>query len=188
MTDIAIRVDLDKVKRQADATVQALRDLRLQFDLARFEFTRDVRIAPLEFPHSHPVLTLNTRVAGHPDALLAVYLHEQMHWYLAEHRAAETDSALSALNMAYPEAPRAADEPGARDDASVYLHLVINWLEVSALTACLGRARADQVVRCAPVYPWCYATVLRDWDGLEAILAGHGIAPLPDASALVASR
>ncbi|MEM7746016.1 MAG: hypothetical protein AAF409_20150 [Pseudomonadota bacterium] len=37
----------------------------------------------------------------------------------------------------------------------------------------------------APVYPWCYAKVLRDWDGLEAILAGHGIAPLPDASALV---
>lgn len=76
MSDIAIRVDLDEVKRQADATAEALRALRLQFDLAQFEFTRDVRIAPLEIPHSHPVLTMNTRCLGRPDALLAVYLHE----------------------------------------------------------------------------------------------------------------
>jgi hypothetical protein len=37
-------------------------------------------------PHSHPVLTLNTRNLDSDDQLLSAFLHEQLHWYLDAHK------------------------------------------------------------------------------------------------------
>jgi hypothetical protein len=57
--DIEVVLDLDSLRRNAERTRDGLLDLRRRFDLSRFEYTRRVRIAPLEIPHSHPTLTLN---------------------------------------------------------------------------------------------------------------------------------
>jgi hypothetical protein len=79
--DLMIELDLDAVRKAGDRVRTRLLRLRREFDLTPFEYTRRVRIAPLEIPHSHPVLTLNTRTED-DHALLCTYIHEQMHWYL----------------------------------------------------------------------------------------------------------
>ena len=61
--------------------------LRLLYthDLQKWLFTRDVLIQDGVIPHSHPVLTLNTRYLDDDTAQLATFVHEQLHWFLTDH-------------------------------------------------------------------------------------------------------
>jgi hypothetical protein len=43
-------------------------------------FTHDIRIETRVIPHSHPILTLNTRSLDDDDRLLSTFVHEQLHW------------------------------------------------------------------------------------------------------------
>ena len=74
-------IDLSEAERASNGIKSMLLKLRGEHDLAPFEYTRKVRIAPGEIPHSHPVLTINTMVRDE-QPLLSLYLHEQMHWYV----------------------------------------------------------------------------------------------------------
>lgn len=106
--DLDIEIDLASVKRAAARVCDMLTGLRLRYDLARFEYTRRVRIAPTEIPHSHPVLTLNTFVRDEV-ALVSTYLHEQMHWYLtwySKSRASEWETLLARLRARYRKCRR----------------------------------------------------------------------------------
>jgi hypothetical protein len=78
---LTISVDFAAVRDSAERVRGMLLDMRARFDLSPFEYTRQVRIAPTEIPHSHPVLTLNTWVRD-DLGLLLMYVHEQMHWYV----------------------------------------------------------------------------------------------------------
>jgi hypothetical protein len=49
------------------------------YDLSRYTFTRAVVIDEKAIPHSHPMLTLQTRHLGSDDLLLSAYVHEQLH-------------------------------------------------------------------------------------------------------------
>jgi len=80
--DFRIDIELDHAEREAVRIRELLSALRARHDLARYEFTRHVRIVPAGPTHSHPILTLGTRFAENEDLLLSTYLHEQMHWYL----------------------------------------------------------------------------------------------------------
>jgi len=79
--DLEITLDLETVRRSAERVRDMLTGLRRRFDLSGFEYSTRVRIAPLEIPHSHPVITLNT-FASDELGVLSTYLHEQMHWYV----------------------------------------------------------------------------------------------------------
>ena len=57
-----IVINLSETQRAAEQVRSLLQKLRTDFNLAPYEYTRQVRIAPGEIPHSHPILTLNTRV------------------------------------------------------------------------------------------------------------------------------
>jgi hypothetical protein len=48
------------------------------------EFTKKVVVEEGAIPHSHPVLTLNTRTKDELS-ILQTLLHEQFHWYVKEH-------------------------------------------------------------------------------------------------------
>ena len=48
-------------------------------------FTPDVVVEKGAIPHSHPILTLNTRVRD-SRLLLDTLIHEQFHWYAQEHQ------------------------------------------------------------------------------------------------------
>lgn len=183
MSDISVTIDLSTAEAKADRARALLRDLRARHDLARFEFTRQVRIAPHEIPHSHPVLTLNTFVIDDEAAFLGTYLHEQIHWYLTDHRDREVARAVATLRQRYPDVP-SPESQNARDTYSIYLHLVVNWLEIEALAHLLGRSAALHLYEAPRVYPWIYATAIRDRQPIGALLTETGIAPMPDARSL----
>lgn len=183
---IAVEIDLSQVRGHAEAARNLLLDLRARYDLSRWEYTRIIRIAPYERSQSHPVLTLNLRhlVAGgrDEDAFLSEYLHEQVHWALVIHREDETARAIDRFRAAYPELhsgrPETADNEG-----STYLHLAVNWLEISATAEFLGRERAEAVASGSRIYSRIYRTVIDDHDEIETIMTEAGLLPLPSGSA-----
>jgi hypothetical protein len=177
--DIEVVLDLDSVHRNAERTRDRLLDLRRRFDLARFEYTRRVRIAPLEIPHSHPTLTLNG-FARDDLGVLTTYLHEQMHWYVVWYshiEAVQWHEIWRALRARYPDVPAGKPE-GAADAFSVYLHLIVNWLEVDVASQFIEREKVVTHVCGLPFYRWMYRTVIEDWDWLGKLYADQGLIPV----------
>lgn len=136
-------------------TADALRELLATCDLSGLQWTSRVVVENWVIPHSHPVLTLNTRVQG--DQLLAAYLHEQMHWWTAQHPG--FGSAISDTRREWPSVP---DEGGAGDEHSTRLHLIVCHLERRAMERVVGRSRTTAVLRDqihGQVYPWVYSEI-----------------------------
>jgi len=177
-SDLDITFDFATVQRAAERARDMLLALRSRHDLARFEYTHEVRIAPTEIPHSHPKLTLNTWVRD-DVTMLATYLHEQMHWYLtwfSHARAPQWQEVFGRLRARYPTVPIGGAD-GAKDEFSVYLHLIVKWLEVEAVSQFVERERVVQHARALPFYRWMYQTVVDDWEPLGAIYRDYGVLP-----------
>jgi hypothetical protein len=159
--------------------VEQLRRLLEHYDLDRWINTNDVVIQSRVIPHSHPVLTLNTRYVGGgeraPDdhAQLSVFVHEQGHWYFTAHRDA-TFAAMEELGRLFPETP-SPENGGARDRDSTLLHLMVCMLEYDAMVELVGRDRARELLGASEIYPWVYARILSDEDNarIRAVMATH---------------
>jgi hypothetical protein len=78
--DFRYEIDLSLSKAKAEKIIECIKRWRETHDIRRFEYTRHLRVASNETPHSHPVLTLNTQLYN-PEEILCEYLHEQMHCY-----------------------------------------------------------------------------------------------------------
>ena len=174
---------MTETRKAAEQVRGLLRKLRKEYDLKPFEYTTTVRIAPGEIPHSHPVLTLNTmlRVEG---ALLSIYIHEQMHWYVTWFsyiRPEKWRTIRNELETHFPSVPIKFPE-GAHTLASSYLHLVVNWLEVKATSTLLGREAAVRIASENFVYSGIYQIVLTEWDWLSRLYHKHGLAPFRTAT------
>jgi hypothetical protein len=150
-----------------------LRRLLARYDLRRWQFTDTVRIQTGVIPHSHPVLTLNTRFLKDDERALATYLHEQLHWFVLT-RELGLRAALQELHARFPTVPAAADG-GARDAFSTYLHLVVCALEYAGLIELIGAGAAHRTVAAADVYTWVYATLLADWPYFRDLLRRHAL-------------
>ena len=176
-----IDVDLEEAQRAAERVRAWLLALRGRHaDLARFEYTRHVRIVPASTTHSHPILTLGTRFADSEDHLLATYLHEQMHWYLWRLGGHDHDPVapfFDELVRRYPKAPVRLPD-GARNFEQTYVHLVVCWLELNATSEFIGWERAAALADTNYGYRWIYRTVVRDWEALGALFTTHGILPM----------
>ncbi|MEM7544703.1 MAG: hypothetical protein AAF367_04135 [Pseudomonadota bacterium] len=180
----SVEIDLRLMQTHVRAAQDLLEALRAKHDLRRWEYTKHVRIAPFEIPHSHPVLTLNSRYAvdggRDEDAFLSVYLHEQIHWGIVMHRDAEVEQAILRLMPMYPDAH--TSEPDSASDAhSTYLHFVVNWLEVGASSEFIGHVRAEAAVLRSPVYRQIYRVVIEEWEQIGAVLKEAGVLPFPEA-------
>ena len=174
-----IQIDLSATQasseRIRDLLVAARRDLNLNL----YEYTSKIRIAPSEIPHSHPVLTLNNRLDKKND-LICTYIHEQMHWYVTWFSHAHTKAWHSVINdikSRYPDIPIKFPE-GANTHFSSLLHVLVNWLEIEAASAVLGREVAVEVASKNWVYGGIYKIVLRDWDELSTLFHEVGVAPI----------
>jgi hypothetical protein len=152
-----------------------LRRLLRTYDLHKWLFTRDVLLQSGVIPHSHPVLTLNTRYVDDDTAQLATFVHEQLHWFLTDHvERANTNAALTELRALYPTVPTALPE-GAMGERSTYLHLIVCHLELQALTALLGEQSARQQLERWTHYTWVYRTVLTETERIGELLRRHGV-------------
>lgn len=142
-------------------------------DVERWLFTREVLIRSGVAPHSHPILTLNTRQLGDDAGTLGTFLHEQFHWHATANREAVM-LAVDEFRPIFPGGPVGAPE-GARDEFSSYLHLVICTWELEALCVLFGEERARNVIAARGYYTWIYDRVLQDGDVIGAVMARHGL-------------
>jgi len=145
-----------------------LEQLLKKYDVSKYTFTRTVVIEERAMNHAFPVLTLNVHFLGSDDELLSSFLHEQLHWYLAQHRPAMED-AVRRLKTMYPHAPVGLPE-GADSEYSTYGHLVDCYLEIQADRQLIGPERTDRVIRNKPWYTWIYKTILKDEDRIAALV------------------
>ncbi|MCA3277805.1 MAG: hypothetical protein ING10_00895 [Roseomonas sp.] len=179
MTDLRIGIDLSHAERSAIAVRERLIALRTKYVLAPYEYCKEVRIAPTVLPYSHPVIRLHTALFTE-TALLANYIHEQMHWYVTwySHKRNDQWRALrAALECRYPDPPIGRGE-GADTLASTHLHLIVNWLEIEALSSLIGWDTAKAHVAQLHYYRWIYATVIRDWQALKELYACRMLVPI----------
>ena len=67
---------------------------------------------------------------------------------------------------------------GAADEFSVYLHLIVNWLEVDVASQFMERDGVVAHVRGLPFYRWMYRTVIEDLGDLAKLYADQGLTPV----------
>jgi hypothetical protein len=145
-----------------------LEQLLKKYDVSKYTFTRTVVIEERAMNHAFPVLTLNVHFLGSDDELLSSFLHEQLHWYLAQHRLAMED-AVRQLKVMYPRAPVGLPE-GADTEYSTYGHLIDCYLEIQADRQLIGPERTDRLIKNKPWYTWIYKTILQDEDRIAALV------------------
>ncbi len=157
-----LSIDLKNGTEGEQKTKQQLQRLLSSYDLGPYIYTQHIVIDEKSIPHSHPVLTLHTRHMNSDDELLSTFVHEQLHWFLAEHHQ-QTDDAEAQLRKLYPKVPVGYPD-GARDEKSSYLHLVDCYLELQDDRELIGPARTAEVMKfwANDHYRWIYKTVVDD--------------------------
>ncbi|HEX3232473.1 MAG TPA: hypothetical protein VHQ95_26065, partial [Pyrinomonadaceae bacterium] len=113
-----IEISLKNSTPQESQTRDQLQRLVKTYDLSMWIFTRSVLIDEKAIPHSHPILTLNTRHLKDDDLLLSTFVHEQLHWFLVQ-KDKETKEATKDLRALFPKVPVSLPE-GAADEESTY--------------------------------------------------------------------
>lgn len=144
-------------------------------DLAPWTFTPEVVVEENAMPHSHPVLTLGTRNGG--VFQLASLLHEQIHWFCVARYPDVERLYHDELFSRYPRVPNERPD-GASDTESTYLHLIVCWLELDALTRLIDREAAERVAAGAMragLYRWIYQTVIDDREPLGRLLGSYDL-------------
>ena len=79
-----------------------------RYPLGKWLYTEQVQLEEGAVPHSHPVLTLAPRkhYLTDPERILAVYLHEQMHWFsLLDDTSRDNAHISTELRARYPNLP-----------------------------------------------------------------------------------
>lgn len=172
-----LKITLKNNNQTEQLAQEELERLLKTYDLSPYFFTSEVVIERFVVPHSHPVLTLNTRDVGRPLLLLTTFLHEQIHRSLSDwpDRARATEKAIEELNGVFPNVP--VGRPyGAKDQNSTYLHLIVCWLELQALESYIGDPAARRVLVSETHYRWIYATVLSNvGEKVGEIARKHGL-------------
>ena len=179
MTDLRIGIDLSHAERAAMAMRERLIALRAKYAIGPFEYCKEVCIAPTMLPYSHPVIRLHTALFTE-TALLANFIHEQMHWYVTWYSHKHTDqwrAVWEALEQRYPD-PLIGRGEGADTLASTHLHLIVNWLEIEALSSLIGAEAAKEHVARLHYYRWIYAAVIQDRQALGELYASHRLVPI----------
>lgn len=160
-------------------TRQNIEHLIQVYHISPLFFTKEIHIQSRVIPHSHPVLTLNTRYAEQPKKLLSVLLHEQLHWW-EERRKVDTNKAIVDLKKLFPVLPK---EGLAKDTHSTYLHLIVCFLEFESLVYYLGKKEANEIIRELihkdKIYPWIYTQVLNRYQDINKIVLKYNLKPVP---------
>lgn len=175
----SITVALEHDNEREQQAQRQLERLLETFDVEHWIFTPDIRIAAMEVPHSHPVLTVNTKYLDDDHRQMSTFLHEQFHWWVIEEgRDRNLQTAIDEFAAMYPETPARADG-GASDTRSTYLHLVVCDLELQAMAVLIGEEAARGLIATQDHYQWIYDKVLSD-PAVREVNARNGLI-VPDA-------
>jgi hypothetical protein len=159
---VASELEITEVKPNQWTSLAKKNMLRLaiEHNLEPYLYTKKINIESRVIPHSHPVLTLNTRNAEFSQKILSTWLHEEFHWW-AEMNGESIEKAILDFRSIYPVLPQAG---GGRSEYSTYLHLVVCFLEYKAVSQYLGEGRAREILQefatVDEIYPWIYNQIL----------------------------
>ena len=80
---VASELEITEVKPNQWTALSKKNMLRLaiEHNLEPYLYTKKINIESRVIPHSHPVLTLNTRNAEFSQKILSTWLHEEFHWW-----------------------------------------------------------------------------------------------------------
>lgn len=173
---MTVTVSLVSGSPREERTRERLLALLDRYNLIKWRFTDRVQIEDDVASHSHPALTLNTHNADDDALLLAVYIHEQIHWFTLANPE-QSRCVIAAFRTMYPEVP--VDYPeGCGSERSNYLHLLVCYFEYKGLIELLGPDDARAVMtKCIqrPFYRFIYRTVLHDFDAMSETIAACGL-------------
>ncbi len=164
-----VEIDTKNNSDREKAVIPLLEELLEEYDLSKWIFTKKVRIEERVIPHSHPILTLNTRY-GREDKvqLLSTFIHEQLHWYVDDNTDWEK-KAIAEFKTKYKDVPY-KNVAGARDEYSTYLHLIVCYLEYRSMASLIGEKDAKQLMWNQTHYTWIYNKVIDDMAYIGKVL------------------
>lgn len=152
------------------AAAAALRAVLDSYDLRRWMFTDLVTVDErMHGAVSHPLTIGPVLLTGRPVTALTSFLHEQLHWPVADGGTASAEA-----RTRWPDPP-SADEGGAGDPTSTWTHLSVCALEYFSLGELIGIAAATDELRQHEGYSWIYGQILADPDWFAGFLDRHGL-------------
>lgn len=154
------------------SVAERVQDLLNEYDLSKWIFTNKVIVEDNVIPHSHPILTLNTKNQSNKE-LLSTFIHEQLHWYVDENTESEK-KAIAEFRVMYDDVP-VGNREGARDEYSTYLHLIVCYLEYRSMVELVGQPEAERIMLETNHYKWIYRTVLKDETKIKGVLVKHNL-------------
>jgi hypothetical protein len=160
-------------------TRDQLERLLKTYDLSDWLWTRKIVIEDGSIPHSHPVLTLNTRHLNDDLLLLSTLVHEEYHWYETAH-SDDTAAAITEFKAKFPGLP-AGGLDGARDEESSYLHILVCYAEWQKMKALVGPERARQIMEfwAGDHYRAIYKLVIANEATVGDVVKIHKLLPPP---------
>jgi hypothetical protein len=157
-------------------TKQNILHLAQVYDLSPFLFTKKIRIESHVQPQSHPVLTINTKYAEFPKKILAMWLHEELHWWQYS-RKESIALALRELKAIYPKVPTVKGVSA----TDTYLHIIICYLELKAVQFYLGDKEGRDVItermKKEKRDAWIYYQVLYKDYAIKKVIQKHKLLP-----------
>ena len=160
-------------------TRQNLEQLLQVYDLRPYLLTLDIQIQSQAYPQTQPILTLNTRFAEQPNKLLAVFIHEQLHWW-ATKKSGEINKAIGEIKSLLPTVP---EKELGTDENLAYLETIICFFEYKTMIQLLNKKEANKVLRdfihTDKVNPWINTQVYLKFKAIEAVLKKHKISLIP---------
>lgn len=170
--DPVLRITEISPNKWTAITRQNLEHLLGVYHLSPLIFTENISIRTNVVPHSHPTLTLNTRFAEQPNKLLAAFIHEQLHWWVAKNKPNVTRASKD-LKKIIPKLPAKIS----------YEHIMVCFLEYDGLVFYLGQKEANKIIRAFIVqdqlHPWIYSEVLKNQKQIERIVLKYKLKPAP---------
>jgi hypothetical protein len=158
-------------------TREQLQRLLATYNLSPWIYTKTIVVDEQAIPFSHPLLTLHTRHLKDDDLLVSTFVHEQLHWFLAD-RQQDTAQAITDLRKLFQNVP-VGGTAGARDEQSTYLHLLVCYLEQQADRQIFGELRAKQIMDfwASDHYTWVYETVIARGQDIAQIMRNRKLMP-----------
>jgi hypothetical protein len=177
--ETALSLDIEE-RHQSPATQETrleILHLARKYDLSSFLYTKKIIIDPtVEKTKWKPEIILNTKYKDHPHRLMGQLLHEELHWWMRDHKQ-NVQVAIPELKKTFPGIPKMR---GAKDPDSTTRHLLICWMEFRALAKYFGEEDAADVLKHnvkEKHFPWIYSTVLKDHRKIEKIVRKYEFIP-----------
>lgn len=130
-------------------------------------FTEDIIVEKGVVPHSHPVLTLNTR-SSDERSVLFVLVHEQFHWYAEG--AENYNNAIDFLKLKYLD--DGEHNKNGLNDNSYWEHIIVCFNTRNYLKRFLNEADFDWVYKQWLAYPSLEKMIAERYVEIEQELKG----------------